>query len=121
MFSSPETDSERRIKEIWKAREDAIFGILSLPGGITLNKDEYLHFGVLVTKEKRDVIYINSLQPINFPTEPPSIESPLQMETKLFVRTHPVRLEEFPGSVFIIVAKHKGILSNEAVITSPLE
>ena len=122
MFSSPETDSERRVKDIVEAREDAIFSILSPPDGMTLNEDEYLHFAVLVTKEKRDVRYINSLQPpLNFPITPPSLESPVEMETQMPVRTHPVRLQGFPGSVFIIVAKHKGILSNEAVITSPLE
>ncbi len=119
MFSSPETDSERRMKDISKAREGAIFGILNLPNGMTLNKHEYLHFEVLVAKEKRDRIDLPLF--INFPITPPSLESPVEMETQMPVRTHPVRLQGFPGSVFIIVAKHKGILSNEAVITSPLE
>jgi len=122
IFPSPETDSERRIQDIIKARDGAVFSLISLPNGLTLNTDEYLHFEVLVTKEKRDVRYINNLKsPINFPTEPPSLESSVEMQTQMPVRTHPVRLQGFPESVFIIVAKHKGILSNEAVITSPLD
>ena len=119
MFSSHKTDSERKIKDILKARDDAIFSIVSLHDEVTLNYNEYLHFEVIVTNEKRDRIDPPSF--INFPITPPSLKSPVQMETQLHVRNHPVHLQEFPGSVFIIVAKHKGILSNEAVITSPIE
>lgn len=117
-FHSPETDSERRIKDIFQARDGAIFSILSLPDGITLDKDEYLHFEVLVTEEKRDRI---DLPPFaNFPTTLPSLQSPVEMNMQLPARIHPARLQGFPGSIFIIVAKHKGILSNDAIITSPL-
>ena len=119
IFPSPETDSERRIQDIIKARDGAIFSLISLPDGLTLNVDEYLHFEVLVTKDKRGGIDLPQF--INFPTTPPGLESSVEMETQLTVRTHPVRLQGFPGSVFIVVAKHKGILSNEAVITSPIE
>jgi len=100
------------------ANGNVINKIGSLSGAI-LCKYYKKPFYVLVTKDKRGGIDLPQF--INFPTTPPSLESSVEMETQLTVRTHPVRLQGFPGSVFIVVAKHKGILSNEAVITSPIE
>ncbi len=118
-FNSHQTDSERKIKDIFQVRDGAIFSIVSLPDGITLDEAEYLHFEVLVIEEKRDRI---DLPPFaNFPTTPPSLQSPVEMSLQLPARIHPARLQGFPGSIFIIVAKHKGILSNDAIITSPIE
>lgn len=107
-FTCPPGDSDRRIKDIMRAREDAIFHTTSLPDTDKVRDDEYLHFGFFVGPGDQ---FLAS----DFPVVPP-LSAVLSDEKKeeFPVRVHPVSLQGLNGRVWIRVSKHFGKLPNEA-------
>jgi len=116
-FRAPKPDAARRKRNLEMAFAKAIPTVLTLPRNDALDKHEYLHFEVFFTRDKRNKI------------EKPPIENLPLKSTRLIYLDEKISnflsepilvpLEEFPGSIFVIVAKFKGDLGQDAIITSP--
>jgi len=107
-FACPPVDSARRIKDIVRAREDAVFHITSLPGTDKVRNDEFLIFEFFIGPDEQ---FLAS----GFRVVPPRGAILSNGEKEEFpVRVHPVSLQGLNGKVWIRVSKHAGEFPNEA-------
>lgn len=110
-FACPPSDSRRRTEDIMKARQDAIFHLISLPNQGKVKDFEFLHFEFFI---RTDHEFLH----VNCPIAPPLLESYDEFgEGQRQVRVHPVKLEGLDGKVLIRVSKHPGKLLNDALFT----
>jgi len=116
-FKSPKTDAQRRKTNIEKAFENSVPTVLQLARNDMLDKNEYLHFEVYFTKDKREKIKKPPIE--NLPIKPTNLIYLDEQASNYYSEPYLVLLEEFPGSIFVIVYKFKGRLPQDAIITSP--
>jgi hypothetical protein len=105
-FEAPESDSTRRIENIMKARDDAIFHIVSLAKKDRIADNEFLHFQ----------FFIGDRPPKDFFVLPHFTEAGNHIHrVKIPIRIHPVALKGLSGKVWITASKHSGILNQDAL------
>lgn len=116
VFPCPASDADRRLSELTRARDGAIFHILHLPDeSIPRKTGEFLHFDFWIDLSPTG-------QDLSHPSiRPPTSSNVVQYQTPLpkksSVRSHRVRVVDFPGAVIVIASKHKGALKYPEVIT----
>lgn len=111
LFSSPAGDANRRMHEILKARESAIFHIVSLIRDVKSAKGEFLHFRVFLGGDD-----CTSFK--NFWALPKPHIKGLRYERRASIRAHPVTVANLPHKVWVLVSKHGGELSNDVIFTT---
>jgi hypothetical protein len=110
-FACPPSDSRRRIEDIMKARQYAIFHLTSLPTQDKVKDFEFLHFEFFI-RTGHEFSHVNC--PIVLPLLEPSKEFG---EGQCQVRVHPVKLEGLDGKVLVRVSKHPGKLTSDTMFT----
>lgn len=113
VFTSPPNDSNRRVKTLLEARENAIFHLTTLDN-MTLSRDEFLHFDFFVGPPNIDHKNLPCFVPIREPIV--SGYSQALREGTPF-RSHPVSLEGVSRKVWIVVSKHVGKVGDKAIFT----
>jgi hypothetical protein len=113
VFHSPPKDSDRRIKSLLKARENAIFHLTTL-NKISLNKGEFLHFDFFIGPSDLD----HKKLPCYVPISEPIVSGYAQaFKEGTHFRSHPVSLEGIEEKTWVVVSKHVGKLSDKAIFT----
>jgi hypothetical protein len=109
-FTCPPCDSNRRIEDIMKAREDAVFHFISLAENDKVGDDEFLHLEFFI--EPGDEFSAR-----DFPVVPaPLVNVKGGERQQLPVRIHPVGLQGLNDKVWIRVSKPPGKLAADAII-----
>lgn len=110
-FTCPPNDSKRRIEDIMKAREDAVFHLMSLAGNDKVGDDEFLHLEFFIGPG-------DEFSAGDFPIVQPLLATASDNEMQqLPVRLHPVGLQGLNDKVWIRVSKPLGKLADDAIIT----
>lgn len=109
-FPSPPDDADRRIKEITKARNNAVFHVISLANEEKFGANEFLHFEFVIQTSKHGEL--RSYYPLALPRS--SDIGGVKYENEFLVRKHPVSLRGLQGKVWIVASKHVGKLRNDA-------
>jgi hypothetical protein len=112
-FPSPPRDSDRRIKELLEARENALFHLTTL-NAKTQSKNEFIHFDFFVGPPD----LIHEILPCFAPIRKPIVFGYSQtLKEGTPFRNHPVSLEGISKKVWIVTSKHIGQLSDRAIFT----
>jgi len=112
-FPSPPSDSIRRSDLMLKAREGAVFHLVTL-NKMPLNKGEFLHFDFFIGPSDLSTEKI----PCFVPRQEPIIYGYAQaFKEGTYFRGHPVSLEGIAEKIWVVVSKHIGKVSDKAVIT----
>jgi hypothetical protein len=110
-FTCPPSDSKRRIEDIMKAREDAVFHLMSLAENDKVRDDEFLHLEFFIGPG-------DEFSARDFPVVLPLLVKGSGKEMQqLPVRLHPVTLQGLNDKVWIRVSKPLGKLVDDAIIT----
>ncbi len=105
-FTSPRSDTERRIKNIKNARKEAVFQIVEHVDKSRFSENEFVHFNFFICPKEHIFLSLPTKEPIvsNFHSPPP-----------VSYRTHYVSLLGFDKTIAILVSRHKGILRNKTI------
>jgi hypothetical protein len=116
IFTSAPGDSDRRIKTLLEARENAVFHLTTLDDAreLRLSKEEFLHFDFFVGPSNLEIKNLPCFVPIREPIV--SGYSQALREGTPF-RGHPVSLEGVDEKVWVIVSKHIGKVHDKAIFT----
>ncbi len=118
-FESFSIESRRLLQIIKKSRENVEDNILELSNKERKDKNNFLHFDILVdirSKRKRTKEFdFKSAYPFNKPALIEEIKPDLQFIS----RTHKTKLKGFNGDIIIGVSQHKGFLNEKTIITIP--
>jgi hypothetical protein len=117
-FPVPANDAERRLSELVSSRDSSEFHHLLFP----LNEEgwkgvsHFIHFDFYV--DTRSATPLLPFRP--FPTLPPLArvcKDPLQSpEVGMHVRSHPVKIPTFPGTIMVCASRHPGRLKYPEVL-----
>lgn len=109
-FTCPSSDIDRRIEDIMKAREDAVFHLMSLAGNDKVGDNEFLHFEFFIGPG-------GEFSAKDFPIVQPLLVTASDNEIQqLPVRLHPVGLQGLNDKVWIRISKPLGELVDDAII-----
>lgn len=110
-FTSPASDAERRSDEVIKAREGAIFHVVSLADDAVSTTGEFIHFRFFLGGDE-----CKSFN--NFWAFPKPYIQGLRYERQTPIRAHPVTIVNLPYKIWVLVSKHSGDLSNDVIFTT---
>ena len=110
-FTSLASDTDRRADEVIKAREGAIFHIVRLAKDVGITTGEFLHFRFFLGGDD-----YKSFK--HFWALPKPHIQGLVYERHIPIRTHPMSIVNLPYKVWVLVSKHGGELSNDAIFTT---
>lgn len=115
IFPSPPSDSDRRIRLLMRARENALFHLTTL-NEFPLNKGEFLHFDFFIGPTN---LTLKKL-PCFAPTQEPIVHHYAQaFKEGTHFRGHPVSLEGVKEKIWVVASKHVGKVSDKAIFTCP--
>ena len=110
-FACPPSDSKRRVEDIMKAKEDAIFHLISLAGNDKFGDDEFLHLEFFVGPDRESSVK-------DYPIVEPLLVTASDNEIQqLPIRLHPVSLQGLTDKVWIRVSKPHGKLADDVIVT----
>jgi hypothetical protein len=110
-FACPPSDSKRRVEDIMKAKEAAVFHLISLAGNDKVGDDEFLHLEFFVVPDGESSAK-------DFPMVRPLLATASDNEMQqLRIRLHPVGLQGLNDKVWIRVSKPRGKLADDVIIT----
>lgn len=110
---SPPSDTDRRLNVLIEARENAIFQLTHLSKkSEPLNEGEFLHFDFFIGHSNLDLDKLDCFVPTREP-----IVYEFKRAQKISVRGHPVTLEGITKKIWVVVSKHTGKLSGEAILS----
>ena len=114
VFPCPARDANRRLSELMKARDGAKFHIVQLHDECIPRKTgEFLHFDFWIGLSPTGQAI--PPWPIRIPTSSNAVEYQTPLPEKVPVRSHPVEVVHFPGTVVVIASKHNGTLKYDQV------
>jgi len=120
LFSSSESDCERRARIITDSAKASVSQILELPFTVTKSQDRFLHFDFLVGLQNRNSLKNIVPAPTAAPTGPPALKEIVSTPKSIETQIYPVKLPLLGGTLWIVASVRDGELSEKAVFSFPL-
>lgn len=128
VFSSSSKDADRRIKIVKSSGENSVNHVFPLYTDASVTGSSFIHFDFIVDRRHRNCFsnysskqrtLFDSVPPATTaPTGPPALRSPVPVPIQLPVRSHPVPIPGFQGTIWVTMSMRAGELVQQAVIGS---
>ncbi len=109
-FTSPPSDTERRIKNVEDARKESVFHIVEHVEKSKFSENEFVHFNFFICPKNYSIPKEHVF--LSIPTKEPMVSN-FDSPPLVSYRTHYVSLPGFDKTIAVLVSRHKGILSNK--------
>jgi len=127
-FSSSSKDADRRIKIAKSSLRNSVNHVFPLYTDASVTGSNFIHFDFIIDRRNRNCFsnhspkrrtLFDSVPPATTaPTGPPALRSPVPVPLQLPVRSHPVTIPGFQGTIWVTMSMRTGELVQQAVFGS---